>query len=396
MAPTSHARLSPSSASRWSRCPGSVNFIDDLDEPDDGSEAADEGTVLHSFMETCLRENIEAYDLIGEQRSHNGVKVRIDDEIADMLQSGLDEIDRIPGRLFVETRVDLARWMPGQFGTLDVGIIGKKWVTIWDHKFGYVPVSPVKNDQERIYALGFWDRYLRGVRNAPTKFRLIIWQPRSGSGGGEWETDIDELLDFGDWIRKRAAMTYGRNAKRIAGPKQCAYCPGAKTLTCEVYNEFNRSQIIDDFEADDELARMGLAPRLRRPYELSPEELCRIVENRPMIDKWLDRLHALALDNALKGHPTPGLKAIEGRAPKRKWADEVKAEERLKRLLADDAYTRKLLSVAKAEKALPASIYAKLKDEELIDFGIPKPILVPEQDARPAMKTIVEELFFDD
>ena len=38
---------------------------------------------------------------------------------------GLDVIDDIPGKLMVETRVDLSSWMPDQFGTCDIAVIGK-------------------------------------------------------------------------------------------------------------------------------------------------------------------------------------------------------------------------------------------------------------------------------
>src|SRR5690606_28945704 len=130
MAPTAHARLGPSSAARWLRCLGSANLIEDLDEPDEGGIAADEGTILHSFCEDCLRGGLHPFDLVGETREHNGYRYTLTEDDADQILSGLDRIDDIPGKLFIEKRLDLSRWMPGQFGTSDVSVVGKRCCTV--------------------------------------------------------------------------------------------------------------------------------------------------------------------------------------------------------------------------------------------------------------------------
>lgn len=187
MAPAAHARLGPSAASRWLRCPGSVNFLADIE--DEAGEAAAEGSILHGFCEDCLREDREAYDFVGESRKHDGHELELTEELADMIQDGLDEIDRIPGKLYVEHRVDLGRWMPGQFGTLDVGIINRRRIHIWDWKWGFLPVSPVENEQLMLYALGFWDNIVRHVSDV-RDFRLHIFQPRAPGGGGQWDVTL--------------------------------------------------------------------------------------------------------------------------------------------------------------------------------------------------------------
>jgi hypothetical protein len=371
------------------RCPGSVNFIESIeDDPAEGTHAA-EGTILHSFCEDALRSGKDAYDFVGETREHDGFKLELDDELADMMQAGLEYIDGISGKLFIEHKVNLDRWMPGQFGTLDVGICGRKRITIFDWKWGMQPVSPIKNEQLQIYALGFWDNIARYHTDA-TNFRLVIWQPRAPGGGGEWDTTLDELLEFGRELKRKAKATYGKDAPRIPGPVQCRWCEGAKSLKCKEYADYNLSLIYEDFDELDRDVEDGLPPRLSTA--ITPERRGFILQHRPMFEKFLDRLQAQALDDALKGLPTPGQKAVEGRTPPRKWKDPEKAKERLERLLGEDAYTKKLKTPTQIEKELPKKFFDKLS--ELIERGQPKPVLVSIDDARPAIPPISD--LFDD
>jgi hypothetical protein len=383
-----HARLGPSSSSRWLRCPGSVNFLEDEEVDETGSIPAAHGTILHSFMEDCLRDTLDPFDFAGETREHDDHKLTLTDELAEMLLDGLDKIDTLPGKLFIERRVNLDRWMPGQFGTLDVGIAGKRMIHIWDHKFGFNPVNAVENEQLMIYALGFWDNIARHITDAK-KFRLHVFQPRIPNGGGEWDVTLDELLVFGKEVKVKAAATYGKNAPRIPGPKQCGYCDGAKTLRCKEYADYNLAILFDEFDDLDDRMKMGVSPRLPKPSALTPERRSYILEHRGMFEKFLDRLHADTLDDALKGLPTPGLKAVNGKNPPRKWKGEEVPTAILSKALGDEAYTRKILSPTQAEKQLPPKIYAKL--EEHVDKGKPNPTLAPEADARPALRNILDE-----
>ena len=388
-----HARLGPSSASRWLRCLGSVNFIEEVGE-DEAGVAADEGTILHSFCEDCLRDDLNPFDLVGEKREYNGYEYTLTDDDAEQILKGLDYIDDIPGKLFIEKRLDLGRWMPGQFGTMDVGIANKKRAVLFDWKWGFLPVQAVDNDQLRIYALGFWDNFLADRFPDLEEFRLVIWQPRALGGGGEWDVSLDELLDFGKYVKKQARRTYDKDAPRTPGEAQCAYCPGARKRLCPEYEKFNLDMIVADFDEMDESIEYDLPMRTPNVRLITPERRSFIVKHRSMINKFLDRLHAETLDDALKGLPTPGLKAVEGRSPPRKWKDNETAEARLKALLPEeDVYTRKVISPTQAEKELPEKQYAKLK--RLVDHGEKKPVLVPSEDAREPVSTIID-LFDED
>jgi len=69
--PAAHARLSPSAAHRWLRCPGSVRMSDDTPE-DRTSVYAAEGTVAHHVREMVLMFGFELEDFVGETISADG------------------------------------------------------------------------------------------------------------------------------------------------------------------------------------------------------------------------------------------------------------------------------------------------------------------------------------
>lgn len=61
---TTHAKLSPSSASRWMACPGSVARCEGL--PDESSKFADEGTAAHDLAARCLTDGSDAQAHVSE------------------------------------------------------------------------------------------------------------------------------------------------------------------------------------------------------------------------------------------------------------------------------------------------------------------------------------------
>lgn len=392
-----HAKISPSALSRIINCVGSVNFIEAMDEPDSAGVFADQGTILHSFAEDCLTNGKDPFDLIGEQRTYNGYSYELTEDDAEGIQRGLDIIDEIPGKLLVETRVDIGRWMPGQFGTTDISVIGKKRVTIADWKFGFNAVSAIENEQLMAYALGIWDNHAQHI--IPESlwdeviFKLFIFQPRAPGGGSEWEISLSDLLKFGKKLRALLVKVSDPDAPRCAGLWcEKGYCPGVKGLRCPEYNAFNLNLIVNEFADLDEEIEDGVPMRL--PVALTPERRSHILTHKPLLEKWLERLHASALDDALKGLPTPGLKAVDGRSPARKWTDKLEAEEVLTLMAPPKkVFSRRIITPTQAEKILSPADYNRLG--ALIDKGEKKPSLVPVEDARPALRTI-DDMFEDD
>lgn len=389
-----HARLAPSSAYRWLRCPASVGFIEDGEYEDEAGVPADEGTILHSLCEEALRNGTSPYSFVGLIEKYGKATLEITDKLADMMQEGLDVIDDIPGKLFIERRLDLGRWMPKQFGTMDVGIVNRDLGVVFDWKWGFIPVEAVDNDQARIYLLGFWDNFVRHLYPNLKKFRVIIFQPRAPGGGGEWDVDLDDLLEWGHELKRAARKTYDRDAKFVPGPKQCAYCPGAKNLVCEAYKKDVLSLLKEDFDEMDEEIAMGIPMRLPNTSSLTPERRSHIYSRKGHILKFLDRLGAEMMDDALKGRPVPDYKPIYGRHPARKWVDKEAAEKEMALHLPDDKlYTSRLISPKQFQDLVPERTYQRIA-RDYVDLGEPKPVLVSSLDRRDPIPTLREE--FDD
>lgn len=409
-----HARLAPSSADRWMRCAGSVAA--ELEYGDDETEWAAEGTVAHKILELCLKLGFDAADFYGTKHRQGEFTITVDDEMIEFLQPIIDEILDTPGEHFYENRVPLDLWLPGQFGTLDVGImqIARNTIIIRDLKYGTgVPVRAEDNAQLRIYAAGFWRYYAKKFwpKDKKPKFVIIIDQPRNEAGGGRWEISYDELMDWMEDVAEAGERTYEKNAKRTPGAKQCAYCKARKD--CKAFAAWNTEQWgarFEDYQGGEKKERD--LPKLPDAMSLTAEERANIIRHAPVIKAWLNGLHLTHVNQYIAGKGGGGLKAVEGRHGIRKWKDPKAAERWLDETLPahSEIYKpRELISPAGAEKVLgrklaiePPDPKRKLKRPpivvgSLIEQPAGKPVLVPESDPRPPLKRYSESFSeFDD
>lgn len=371
-------------------CAGALNLCDKLKAERTGSIFSAHGTFAHTVREFSLDLGIDPDSLIGLRGVVDGFEFVCDDEMADHLQPGIDRVREFVGSMTVEYRVDLSRWMPGQFGTLDLGIAGDDEIVISDLKYGMgVPVSPVRNEQQMIYALGFWDNVARHITDTK-KFRIIIDQPRISSGGGEWTTTLDELLAFGEDVKRKAALTKDPDAPRCASARACHWCEAAKVAgACPEHEAFVLSIVGQSFEDLDEMAAMGLPPALPAPIALTPERISFIVQNRHVFERWLDRLHDDALEAAIRGERIPGLKAVPGRAAPRKYIDKAAAESLVLDKIGARGFKQVLKTPTQIEKEFGKDVYAEISD--VVTRGETKPQLVHESDAREALTPTVEK-----
>jgi hypothetical protein len=266
LASTAHAKLSPSGASIWMNCAGSINAQEGL--PDETSEFAAEGTRAHDISDLCLTLGLDPYDFIGDTAEVEGFKFEWTEEDADYLALGIDQVRAFGGQFFGEHRVDLSPWLgPDQFGTLDRAIIlPDGLMVIIDLKFGRgIPVSPIENKQLMLYALGFWYAHCRETHADPdTRILIIIDQPRCSGGGGEWYTTLAELLAFGEEARAAAERTRDPNAPRTAGD-HCLWClrrqaPGG----CANFDEFAVDAARQQFDDIDVSVAIDSRRRSRR------------------------------------------------------------------------------------------------------------------------------------
>lgn len=403
--PGYHSPRSPSKAHRWRPCPASIAECADL--PDDAGEEAHQGTVFHEYAAPCVEFGIDPWGMVGSRMlCEDGVSREFTQEMATKMLPGLDLISSIsnsPGAiLMVEQWVDLSPWLgEGEGGTSDAFVIDvqRRKLTVFDWKWGAgVPVAPKWNDQGILYLLGVWHTFARekfeeaGVGSDEIEVDIIIEQPRAPGGGGIWTVQLQALLMEGRQIKKDADRTRDPDAPYNPGAKQCQFCPAARNNICKARAESILDMLGDDLDEAD--ARVEAYDKLdlvdRRA--LTPEQRSLILLNQKLISGWLTQLYEEAMDDATKGRPVPGMKRVAGRAGRRKWRDEDKAERIVEGALGEDrAFEKKLLSPAKVEDEVGRKEYRD-RFARLVEQADPSPALVSEDDPKPALKSASEML----
>lgn len=350
---TAHAKLSASGAHRWMACPGSVAAEAGL--PDGSSVYAAEGTAAHSLAEDCIRNGKNPFDLVG-----------VSVEMAEAVQQYLEYIQYLPGTVEVEQRVKFDRWVPNGFGTVDAVSVHDGVIHVVDLKYGKgVRVEAEGNRQLMLYALGAYDE--RCLLDDITEAVLVIVQPRLDHIS-EWRLPIADLLAFGEEAQAAAKRALSRDAERIPGESQCRFCKAKPT--CPALLQLTHDVIAEDFDM------------LPDTQALDDHQLGQVLKHKAMILDWLTSVEDHVTEQLLTGKEVSGWKLVEGRSV-RQWSCEQDAGAMLENLIGDKAWERKLLSPAKAEKAVGK---AKAQLQDLIIKPVGKPTLAPESDKRQAIQ----------
>lgn len=387
-----HARNAPSDSKRWLSCPGSLRRCKELglDNSESGT-AAKEGTAAHTIRERCLIQGNDPFDHIGTVLEVEGETFICDMDMADALQPGIDRIRQFEGQMFVEKRVNITPWVGldeegnEQFGTLDVGIAGEDLIVISDLKYGRnIPVLAVKNYQQVLYALGFYEQFAKHV-TAATKFLIIIDQPRNSAGGGEWSQTLEELRALGEWIKERAVLTFDPNAPCTPSDDGCTWCPASKRLgDCPEYEQWQWSKFDTDVEALDDFMDFGMEITMPEPSLLTPQRLAAIYQNRSLMKKFIERVEHHVKREVLSGNGDAfGLKAVAGKRSARKHLDPFDSEMWLfeNGFPDDKIINRELKTPSQLDKVCGRGKFP----QDLIIGGDPTPTIVSKEDARPAL-----------
>ena len=269
----------------------------------------------------------------------------------------------------IEKQVDLSTYIPEGFGTADCILIGGNILHVIDFKYGKSPDGRVKaewNPQMLLYALGAYEAY-RLLYQVKT-VRLSIVQPRLSDGISEWECTLDEMLQFGEYVKERAALAIKGEGEFAPTPKTCKYCRAKGRCKARA-------------EKNVELAFLvGTDPKL-----LSNEELGQYLLKGRDVAKWLSDAQDVALSECLAGKEVPGWKAVEGRGS-RDWTDMDKAFSTLTLNGISDTilWERKPLSLAQVEKVVGKKDFQELVGE-LVIMKPGKPALAEESDKREAI-----------
>lgn len=369
---TVHAKLSASGSARWLACPGSVEAERGLS--DKSSMAAAEGTAAHELGEICLVNGTNANDYLGQKLPENN-EWEVTQEMADAVQIYVDFVRNLGGEQSYEIRVDFSDWIPEGFGTSDAIAIVGTTLHVCDLKYGKgVRVEAENNTQGLLYGLGAYSEY--ELTHKIDKVVITIVQPRLDHID-EWEISVPDLLKWGEWASQRADMCLDPDAERVAGDKQCQWCKAQATCP-EQKAHAERILLVDFDDVSDQ-----------KPVNtLSDEQLRAALEGKKLVLSWLDAVEKLATERLNSGQGFPGFKLVAGRSV-RFWGDEDKAGAELESFLGEEAYSRKLISPAKAEKALGKSKVKELKSFIVKSEG--KPTLVPESDKRPAVNVTASD-----
>lgn len=367
-----HSKLGASSAHRWMACPGSVRLGSGL--PDQSSKYAEEGTRAHEHAAECLANDLDADVAHGL-------------EMAEAVQVYLDTVrgdagDTAPLR-YIEQKFHLKEVHPDLFGTADCVQVWpkQKFMRVYDYKHGAgVAVEVEDNEQLKYYALGALITYGKPI----TEVELVIVQPRCPHAGGQVRRHrfkAFELMDFEGDLVKAAKATEAPDAPLKLG-EHCKWCKAA--ALCPEAKKKAQAAAKIEFAAD-------------KPYD--PAELAEALALAETLDSWVTSVRAFAYGEATHGRTPPGWKLVDKR-PSRKWkADEHTIETELSRIgltVLDIYEPREVKSPAQIEKVIGKG--KKNADrlavvETLTEKVSSGQTLVPESDARPAVKNSAQEDF---
>lgn len=224
------ATTSASNIARRELCPGSAAAEEGL--PEEDSEDAEEGTLLHKIDAGELKEKDQ--DLTGEQRDILKYARSADEDIFRAVKSSLEIPDGEPFDEGRETEMWFYRGIKKLFpGHVDRWRYypGFKALIIIDKKYGRKEVTPAEaNMQLRAYAV------MGAKRWTPDKSLVAINQPRLKYEDrlSMAEYTKEEIPAARDHILRVWDAAHAPNAPRIAGFEQCRYCKAK--LICDAYH----------------------------------------------------------------------------------------------------------------------------------------------------------------
>lgn len=441
-----HARLSPSSADRWTSCTASAIAQDGI--PNENSDASRQGTTCHQIQEELLlNSEREAHSYIGrtlvfwyhpesDSRGESWAeeyaamaetadgalcvleaKVEVTEAMVDAVISAVafirDQHALLGGEMLVEQRVQVGQFTgeDDAYGSADVILLGATWIVVFDSKFGRKRVNAAKvlrparvdfitgevlpelrgpNLQMACYAIGAVHEH--DIFGAIEHVTMTIVQPFIDHTDS-YACTRDELRETERFMAVKAEET--RTAPKFVPTfDNCFFCRAKGR--CDAQTNRALTTVFDGFGAADE----GIVT-LPNPLTLGSQYAL-----VPFVEKWVADITEATRKALADGEPVvrndgQSYKLVAGKAGNREWTNEDQAAEILRkaRLAREEMYVFKLISPAMAEKmskpkrppkgvaaqpaALPPSKWREL--QELIVRGEGQPAIALSTDPRPAL-----------
>jgi Protein of unknown function (DUF2800) len=310
-----HAKYSPSSSSRWTKCPSSLQYAPSEEE----TEASIEGTTAHMLNDLCWSKDIDPLDCLGLHLNNRVV----DEDMANGSDMWMQEVSRYV-RMFPGCEVKTEQRLgEGEFfGTADMIIDALDSLIILDYKYGHTPVEAVNNTQLLCYAT-LW--LLQNPDRDP-EITLVIVQPRNG-GVKSWSVTAQEVMEFYD---KQVEPVILQQKGGYCSGDHCNFCPGM--LQCP------------------ELHQLATSPE----EFMTPEKAADVLSRAKVLKKYLDKVEEYAHQELEAGREVPGFKLVDKRAA-RTWSageDEILKAARRAGVKKSEMFRKVMLTPAQAEPML--------------------------------------------
>lgn len=362
-----HALLSPSSAKRWINCTPSAKLADAV--PPKNSIYADEGTFAHEMAEYALTQWLkglwepildECIIPAEEKRAESPfMSIELLENVRKYCEFVIDanyEMQKTDGecRVKLESKVDISKYAPESFGSVDASLISDKTIHIIDLKYGAgVKVSAVYNEQMMLYALGS----LKGHPKVE-KVIMTIAQVRMDHFD-TFEMSVKELKKWAKDVLTPAAKAAFEGAGVQMVGEWCRFCPVKSTCRAQ-YEE-----VLKDFERSPE------------PMLLDDNEMAELLTKLDTYRSWIESVNSFAYSEAMNGKKWPGFKLVAGRSSRVIRDEETLRQQLLEEYLEDEVLNIKLKGITDLEKLVGKKVFAA-RFGNLIESKAGAPKLVPE------------------
>lgn len=386
---SAHARLSPSSAARWSKCPGSVREA--AKYPNISGAAAIDGTGSHLLLELCLQNNVRAEDydmqIIGVNHHDMPGGWMVDVERVRRVQMCLDYVTRRVGELtaqFPGTTITVeaeGKSDPGGMfgrddwhGTADVTILVRDphlgtclFVEIIDYKDGRGWVDVRSNEQLTSYLGGRLRPYVGSGPDKVRPFNVLavaggcrntVVQPKTKTPVRYEDLTVSIAFDALIEMATAARATDDPNAPLVADDKggkgYCTWCPHKNNCNAQAEKglatvESMNTEVIN---TGDHSLFEYIGTAVADPTTLTPAQLSELSSARPGLMAAFDKVDKEIVRRIEAGEHVPGKAMLPGNG-KNVWnkePDEIAKMLKGRRMKKDEIYPTKLISPAQVLK----------------------------------------------